>query len=318
MGSIEPPRDYWVQQWKYTPTVHRDVYPAIDPRSNPALSQAGKIVVITGASSGIGAEGLAPAFAHSGASAIVLAARRLDNLRAVEARIAAINPAIKTLCVATDVTDPHSVAHLFQSVRDAFDGRSADVLVSNAGALRGLSSIRDADPDVWRREVDVNLHGPFLLVREFLRGLPANPTTHRPSFVAISSSASVEVIPGLSNYCLAKGALNRLVEFVAAENPRVSAVAMHPGIITTAMSIKEFEPFEGDSMELVGGMAVWLAGDHARWLTGRYVGVNWDVDELLASKDKVLQRDELKVALKGTFGDEVGTVDTKAYKTQPH
>lgn len=55
MGSNEPPRDYWIHQWKYTPTVHRDVYPAIDPKS-PALSQKGKIVVISGASSGIGAE----------------------------------------------------------------------------------------------------------------------------------------------------------------------------------------------------------------------------------------------------------------------
>ncbi|KAK8164686.1 hypothetical protein BKA80DRAFT_201949 [Phyllosticta citrichinensis] len=197
MGSNEPPRDYWVHQWKYTPTVHRDAYPA-----------------------------------------------------------------------------------------------------------------------VWRREVDVNLQGPFLLVREFLRGLPANPS-HNPTVVAISSSASVEIVPGLGNYCIAKGALNRLVEFVAAENPHVSAVAMHPGIITTAMSIKEFEPFEGDSMELVGGMAVWLSGDHARWVTGRSIGVNWDVDELVASKEKVLQRDELKAALKGSSGEQVGTVDTKAYKAQP-
>ncbi|KAK8187284.1 hypothetical protein IWZ00DRAFT_441434 [Phyllosticta capitalensis] len=317
MGSNEPPRDYWIHQWKYTPTVHRDVYPAIDPKS-PALSQKGKIVVISGASSGIGAEGLAPAFAHAGAEAIVIAARRLENLRKVEANIAAINPAVKTLSVATDVTDAASVANLFQTVSSTF-GRPADVLVSNAAALQGLATITASDPDVWRREVDINLNGPYLLVREFLLALPAeeNESHHKPTFIAISSSASVEIIPGLGNYCISKGALNRLVEFVAAENPRVAAVAMHPGIIRTAMSIDEFAPFEGDTMELVGGMTVWLATDAARWLSGRYVGVNWDVEELVASKQKVLERDELKVALKGSFGESVGQVDAKAYKVNP-
>jgi hypothetical protein len=76
--------------------------------------------------------------------------------------------------------------------------------------------------------------------------------------------------------------------YVAAENPNIVAVALHPGIVDTDMTIDSFKRFALDKPELVGAVAVWLAGwnDPSRhFLSGRYVSANWDVEELLERKE---------------------------------
>lgn len=77
MDSLPP--DHLTTTHAYTPHVFRDQYPSIDP-STPALSQANKVIIITGASSGIGALGFAPAFAKAHPKAIVLIGRNATKL----------------------------------------------------------------------------------------------------------------------------------------------------------------------------------------------------------------------------------------------
>lgn len=73
------PVDHFVKTMQFTAKTHRDAYPAIDP-SQAVLSQKGKVVIITGASQGLGARGFVPSFAAAGPKAIVLVARRADKL----------------------------------------------------------------------------------------------------------------------------------------------------------------------------------------------------------------------------------------------
>ena len=102
---------------------------------------------------------------------------------------------------------------------------------------------------------------------------------------------------------MSKFILDALATYVAAEYPNVNAVSMHPGLIPTDMLREPFRSlFNLDSPELVGGTAVWLCQEKAKFLSGRFIAANWDVEELLARKEEILSKDLLKLTLKGDFG----------------
>ncbi len=125
-------------------------------------SLEGKVVLITGAGTGIG-KGIAQAFAAEGAR-LVLASRKPENLEraASELRlkggIVAVAPA--------DVTDEAQVLALFQKTLAEF-GR-LDILVNNAGVFDG-GPLEELTLETWRRVIDVNLTGPFLCTREAMK-----------------------------------------------------------------------------------------------------------------------------------------------------
>jgi NAD(P)-dependent dehydrogenase (short-subunit alcohol dehydrogenase family) len=116
-----------------------------------------KVALITGAGSGIG-RATAQALAGDGFS-IVLAGRQVETLDATATSIA-VEIAVETLVVATDVTDPASVDALFAAIERRF-GR-LDLLFNNAGVGAPAVPIEDLTFDQWRRVVDTNLTGSFL------------------------------------------------------------------------------------------------------------------------------------------------------------
>lgn len=144
------PVDYVLTSMQFTARTHRDVYAAIDP-SQAVLSQTGKVVVITGASQGIGARGFVPSFAAAGPKAIVLVARRAEKLQEVADNIAKSYPAVETLIVPTDIGDPTAVQTLFEKVREKHG--HADVLVNNAAVFKEEKTVKDADHLVWWEEM---------------------------------------------------------------------------------------------------------------------------------------------------------------------
>lgn len=140
------PVDHFVKAMQFTARTHRDVYAAIDP-AQAALSQKGKVVIITGASQGIGARGFVPAFAAASPKAIVLVARRADKLQEVADTIAKSHPDIETLVVPTDIGDPASVSALFDKVKQKYG--HADVLVNNAAIFKAEQPVKDVDQQSW-------------------------------------------------------------------------------------------------------------------------------------------------------------------------
>jgi NAD(P)-dependent dehydrogenase (short-subunit alcohol dehydrogenase family) len=120
-----------------------------------------KVALVTGAGSGIG-KACAIALGNAG-FAVVLAGRRLDALQVVAKTMSG-----ETLCVSTDVSDPASVAVLFEATKNKF-GR-LDVLFNNAGTgAPGTVMLEDLTFEQWQSVVNVNLTGPFLCTQQAMK-----------------------------------------------------------------------------------------------------------------------------------------------------
>lgn len=102
------PKDYVVTSNQFTRTVHTTVYPAVDPLA-PTNSLAGKTVVITGASRGIGARGIVPAFVKAGIKGLVLIATKAASLKQVEAEAKSLDPGVEILCLGLDISSTEHV-----------------------------------------------------------------------------------------------------------------------------------------------------------------------------------------------------------------
>ncbi|KEY66404.1 hypothetical protein S7711_05837 [Stachybotrys chartarum IBT 7711] len=292
------PDNYFVESFQYTPNVYNDQYPSIDP-SRPALSLTGKVVIITGASRGIGAKAFAPAFTKAGVKGMVLIATNADRLRSVEAEAYAINAEIQVLAITVDISDKCSVDGAFERIKDVFG--HADILVNNAGVnLEGDGSlIGNEDPDDWWKNFEVNTKGTFLISRAFLRQLP---TQEAPAvIITLVTLAAWKTFAHLSGYGISKAGALQIAQHIAAGYPNVTTVSVHPGLVDTDMLMDQFRRFTRQTPELLGGLAVWLSHPHARFLTGRTVGSHWSVDDLVTMQDEIVGKNLLQMDLIGNF-----------------
>jgi NAD(P)-dependent dehydrogenase (short-subunit alcohol dehydrogenase family) len=149
----------------------------------------------------------------------------------------------------------------------------------------------------------LNIRGTLLMTQSFLKQLPSLETPAR--IITLTTGAAYEVFPGLSAYGMSKLAVLELMTYVAVENPNVVAVALHPGVVDTDMTIESFKRFALDTPELVGGVAVWLAAwgeENGSFLSGRFVSSNWDVEDLVAKKAEIAQGELLKMDLNAKLG----------------
>ncbi|MEM1384339.1 MAG: SDR family oxidoreductase [Pseudomonadota bacterium] len=163
-----------------------------------------KIVLVTGASQGIGAA-TARAFAEAG-WAVVLAARSAEKLAAVEAEIAAVGPSC--LAVPTNVGDPTSVEALFAAIAERY-GR-LDAVFNNAGTNIPTTLIGDVGWEDWRKVVSVNLDGAFLIASAAFRMMRdqtpqggrivnnGSISAHAPRYGSAPYTASKHAITGLT------------------------------------------------------------------------------------------------------------------------
>ncbi|MFE1767533.1 SDR family oxidoreductase [Streptomyces angustmyceticus] len=184
----------------------------------------GKVVAITGASSGIG-EATALLLAERGAR-LVLGARRTERLAELVARIeAAGGTAVQ---IRTDVTRRADLHALVALAVERF-GR-LDVLVGNAGAGT-ISPLDDLRVDEWDRMVDVNLKGVLHGIGAALPIFRAQGTGH---FITTASTAAFRVVPAMAVYAATKVAVRALCEGLrqeAGDSVRVTTVS--PGVVRT-------------------------------------------------------------------------------------
>lgn len=228
------PPDYWATSSAYTPHIYRDQYPSIDPTS-ASLSQAGKTIIITGATAGIGARGIVPAFAKAGPKALVLVGRNDSALKKVEEQVKSINSSIQVLAKSVSISDEDSVEQLYKSIQQQFG--HADVLVNNAGVNNEGGFIGDSAPKSWWNDFEVNVRGTYLMTRGFLKLLGKEK---QGSIVSLSTGLAAMVAPTMSAYSLSKLTVLRLMEYVAAEYGNVSAVSIQPGVVNTEMVVGKF------------------------------------------------------------------------------
>lgn len=184
----------------------------------------GKVVIVTGASMGIGAA-TARVFAEAGAK-LVLAARSADKLAAVAKSLPA---EAETLIVPTDMTDQAQVHALIDQAYTRF-GR-IEIVINNAGQA-AVGPVAAINPDLYRQIIELNLFGPLYMIQAVV---PKMQAQGGGMIINISSNVSKMAIPGIGAYASTKYALNGLSltarNELAAENIRV--VLFHPGQTTT-------------------------------------------------------------------------------------
>ncbi len=180
-----------------------------------------KLVVITGASSGIG-EAIARRFSEEG-HPLLLVARRVERLEALNLP--------NTLCEKVDVTDQASLITAIEKAEAQFG--PADVLVNNAGVML-LGQIDTQDADEWKRMFDVNVLGLLNGMHSVLAPMKAR---NSGTVINISSIAGKKTFPDHAAYCGTKFAVHAISENVreevAASNVRVTTIA--PGAVETEL-----------------------------------------------------------------------------------
>jgi NAD(P)-dependent dehydrogenase (short-subunit alcohol dehydrogenase family) len=167
-----------------------------------------KIAMITGAGSGIG-KAAALALAQLG-FAIVFVGRRREPLDAAAQEVAKLN--VKTLVAPTDVSNPTSVAELFQNIQTTF-GR-LDLLFNNAGVVAPAVPFEDLTFEQWKSVIDINLNGMFLCAQGAVRMMKQqNPKGGR---IINNGSVSAHVPrPNSAPYTAAKHGVSGLTKSLA-------------------------------------------------------------------------------------------------------
>lgn len=166
-----------------------------------------KVVVVSGASSGIGAE-IAVQLANKGAI-VVLASRNTDNLEVVCDKCRINSP--DSVYITTDVSSESECKSMIDQTIELF-GR-IDVLISNAGvSMRAM--VNDCDTDVLKKVMDTNFWGAVYLTKYALPHLLKS----KGMIVAISSISGIKALPGRSAYTASKFALNGYMETLKIEN----------------------------------------------------------------------------------------------------
>ena len=194
----------------------------------------GKVVVITGASSGLG-EATARLLSAQGAT-IVLGARRVDRIQAVADELT--NSGGKALAVATDVTDPDQVKALVDAAVQTY-GR-IDVMINNAG-LMPHSPLERRKIDDWNQMIDVNIKGVLYGIAAALPYMQQQKAGH---IINVSSVAGHKVRPGGVVYAATKHAVRVLSEGLRMEvkpyNIRTTVIS--PGAVATELPNSITEP----------------------------------------------------------------------------
>ncbi|XP_039749537.1 tropinone reductase 2-like [Pararge aegeria] len=245
-----------------------------------------KVILITGASSGIGAD-TAEEFSKLGAN-IIITGRNKDNLDKVATKCEEASPnKLKPLLIIADMNNENDVENIIKTSVNHFN--KLDVLVNNAGVLES-GSIETTSLEQYDRVMGTNVRSPYHLT------MLATPhlVKSKGNIVNVSSVTGMRSFPNVLAYCMSKAALDQFTRCVALElapkGVRVNAV--NPGVIVTglhkkdgSMNDEQYEAFlkkcadthalgrPGETKE-VSAVIVFLAGEGASNITGATIPVD--------------------------------------------
>jgi NAD(P)-dependent dehydrogenase (short-subunit alcohol dehydrogenase family) len=193
-------------------------------------SLAGKLVIITGASRGIGAAA-AVALAKAGAT-LVLTARDAAQLETVAQAIA--REGGKATAIACDISDWDAVQRLVAETQQRFG--KFDALINNAGVIEPIAVTADTDPTAWARSIEINLIGAYYAIRAVL---PPMLAAGGGTIVNVSSGAAHNPLEGWSAYCSGKAGLAMLTRQIALEHATqgIRVFGFQPGTTDTDMQV---------------------------------------------------------------------------------
>jgi NAD(P)-dependent dehydrogenase (short-subunit alcohol dehydrogenase family) len=244
----------------------------------------GKIALITGASSGLGAR-FAKVLAEAGAQ-VVLASRRVERLKELRAEIEAQGGAAHV--VALDVTD-------YASIRSAIahaetEAGPIDILVNNSG-VSTTQRLVDVTPEDYAYVMDTNQRGAFFVAQETAKRMIARAKgdpkkQHR--IINIASVAGLRVLPQIGIYCMSKAAVIHMTKSMAVEWGRygINVNAICPGYISTEINEAHFASEQGRTLinmlprkrvgkpEDLDGVLLMLAAEDSHFINGAIIAAD--------------------------------------------
>ncbi|AMO47428.1 Short-chain dehydrogenase/reductase SDR [Enterobacter sp. FY-07] len=185
-----------------------------------------KVIVITGASSGIG-EGMARELGNAGAK-VLLGARRLERIEAIATEIRSAGGI--ALARELDVTSRLSMAGFVQAALDQW-GR-IDVLINNAGVMP-LSPLAAGKQDEWERIIDVNIKGVLWGIGAVL---PVMEAQGSGQIINIGSIGALTVVPTAAVYCASKFAVRAISDGLRQESSTIRVTCVNPGVVESELA----------------------------------------------------------------------------------
>ena len=198
-----------------------------------------KVILVTGASSGIGA-GVVRELGRAGAK-LMIGARRTDRLEALKGEIEGEGGTVAVR--ALDVTDRASV-EAFAAAAMAEFGR-IDVLVNNAGIMP-LSNLNVLKIDEWDRMIDVNIRG---VLHGIAAVLPVMEAQGEGQIINVSSVGGLRVVPRAAVYCATKYAVRAISDGLRQEHGNIRVTCVYPGVVESELADSITDPAAAEAME---------------------------------------------------------------------
>lgn len=205
-----------------------------------------KVILITGASSGIG-EGIARELGNAGAK-VLLGARRLERIEAIAAEIRGAGGVAQAREL--DVTSRLSMASFVQDALDKW-GR-VDVLINNAGIMP-LSPLAAGKQDEWERMIDVNIKG---VLRGIGAVLPVMEAQGSGQIINIGSIGALAVVPTAAVYCASKFAVRAISDGLRQESPTIRVTCVNPGVVESDLASTITHPQTRAAMDVYRSVAL--------------------------------------------------------------
>jgi NAD(P)-dependent dehydrogenase (short-subunit alcohol dehydrogenase family) len=231
---------------------------------------AGKNILVTGASQGLGRE-IALRFAREGAAGLSLVARHIDQLNTARDEIRKVSLKIEIVIIEADVSKSRDIERIVATTLAQFKG-SLDVLVNNASTIgpSPMPNLLDYPVEDFRNVIDTNLIGPFLLIKN---ALPAM-IERGGSIINVTSDAGQVGYPGWGAYGISKFGLEGMSQTWASEleETKVRVNWVDPGNMNTAMhraAEPEEDPTEWANPADVTDVFLFLASDESKDVTGK-------------------------------------------------
>jgi len=222
----------------------------------------GKVAMVTGASQGLG-RALALAYAREGAM-LVINSRNYESIRNVVEEIHSLG--VEVLGIGADVTSSSDVEDLVDVAVEHYD--RIDVLVNNAGLLGPRVAIEEYPEDEWRRVLDANLTGPFLVSKAAIPYMREGA-----SIVNVTSGVSIEGRAQWGAYSVSKFGIEGLTQILAAElkDRGIRVNSVDPGGMRTGMRAVAYpdeDPTTRITPEENTAVFLYLASNESRNITG--------------------------------------------------
>ncbi|KAI7545776.1 hypothetical protein KC331_g6016 [Hortaea werneckii] len=257
-------------------TYHRESYARISPSN---FDYTSRTVLVTGGSSGIGFA-IAKAFAVAGAKVVIIS-RSPGPLERAKRDL----QAFIVLTYTASINDETRMKQIFDEVGQI------DILVLNAAYIHDFGPTIQLKEEQMQASFDTNVIAQWKLVKAFM-DLPM-PSSGTKTVINISTAGVHLALPHQAAYISSKAAFAQLCQHLASEHTPKEGFrifSMHPGAIYTPTVAKKMgqNDFPWEDIDLPANFSLWLSSGQADFLHGRFVWAQWDVDELIALKDRIM------------------------------